>query len=207
LLTGCNVTDDNATRNNNNDGVQPTRFENTGTGDRMNDNNNRNNTDNNRNRNQANNEQRFNDNNTNGNNQNRYDVAEEAAEQIANKIPEIKTAYVLTTENNAYVAARLDAGNESDRNRDNARNTKNNNNKDNNNNNNNDEELTEDMKERIADIVRSVDNDIENVFVSTNPDFYNLTTNYVDDVDGGRPIEGFFTQFENMIERLFPQNR
>lgn len=206
LLTGCNVTDDNndATRNNNNDGAQPTRFENTGTGDRMNDNN-RNNTDY-RDRNRSDGEGRFNDNanNTNQNNQNRFDVAEEAAEQITDKIPEIETAYVLTTENNAYVAARMDTNNK--RNQD-GRNNRNNNNARNTRTNDNGDELTEDVKKRIAEIVRSVDNDIDNVFVSTNPDFYNLTTNYVDDVDAGRPIEGFFDQFGNMIERLFPQNR
>lgn len=205
LLTGCNVTDDtnDAMRNNDNDGAQPTRFENTGTSDGMNDNN-RNHTDY-RERNRG--EGRFNDhtNKKDQNNRNRFDVAEEAAEQITDKIPEIETAYVLTTENNAYVAARMDTNNKK-RNQD-GRNNRNNNNMRNPRPNGKGHELTDNMKKRIAEIVRSVDNDIDNVFVSTNPDFYNLTTNYVDDVNAGRPIEGFFDQFGNMIERLFPQNR
>jgi len=42
------------------------------------------------------------------------------------------------------------------------------------------------------------------VYVSTNPDFFDLTNGYIDDVNRGEPVEGFFDQFSNMIERLFP---
>lgn len=151
-----------------------------------------------------------------GNNNDRYDVAEEAAEQITDKIDEIDQAYVLTTNNNAYVAATLDTdGNNNNRNtddhtNDNDTNNRNMTNNDQNNTNNQDgeqgEELTEDVKEEISDIVKSVDNNIDNVFVSTNPDFFDLTNNYVDDVNNDRPVRGFFDQMGNMIERLFPQN-
>src|SRR5690625_2499617 len=41
-------------------------------------------------------------------NENRYDVSEEAAEKITDEVDEIDYAYVLTTNNNAYVAAVLD---------------------------------------------------------------------------------------------------
>jgi YhcN/YlaJ family sporulation lipoprotein len=145
-----------------------------------------------------------------------YDVSKEAADRITEEIDDIDHAYVLTTKNNAYVAADLDADHR-DHNKDKAGDRKlnndNNNNMNNNNmNNNNDrngvnDELSDKVKEEIGDIVKSVDNDIDNVYVSTDPDFLNLTNNYVDEMNNGHPIEGFFDQFGNMIERLFPQNR
>ena len=157
-----------------------------------------------------------NNNNRRNNDNPRYDVAEEAADRITEEIDDIDHAYVLTTRNNAYVAADLDADHrEGDRNlnrdgdNNTDRNTNMNNNIDNNNNNNNREgdELTDEVKEQIGDIVKSVDNNIDNVYVSTDPDFLNLTNNYVDEMNNGNPVEGFFDQFGNMIERLFPQNR
>ncbi|WP_245347625.1 YhcN/YlaJ family sporulation lipoprotein [Oceanobacillus polygoni] len=126
------------------------------------------------------------------NEQNQYDISEEAAERITEKVNGIDRAYVLTTDNNAYVAATLDT----DRNMNMNSGTR-----------DNGDELTDEVKEEIGDIVKSVDNGIDNVYVSTNPDFIDLTNNYVDDVNNGQPIEGFFDQMGNMIERLFPQNR
>ncbi|HEX6593860.1 MAG TPA: YhcN/YlaJ family sporulation lipoprotein [Bacillota bacterium] len=143
----------------------------------------------------------------------RYEVAEKAADEITRKIEEIDQAYVLTTNNNAYVAATLDNDRNNRNNRNNDNNDTTNRNMENNNQNTNvrnveqGEELTEDIKEEISDIVKSVDNNIDNVFVSTNPDFYDLTNNYVDDVNNDRPVRGLFDQMGNMIERLFPQNR
>jgi len=69
------------------------------------------------------------------------------------------------------------------------------------------DDLTADIENEIADIVQSVDNNIDNVYVSTSPDFFDLADNYVDDMDNGRPIRGFFDQIGNTIERIFPQNR
>ena len=100
---------------------------------------------------------------------------------------------MITTDNNAYVAAELD-----------------NDNKRGNNNRNNDrfdDQLSDEVKNKISKIVKSVNKDIDNVYVSTNPDFLDLTNNYANDVERGEPIEGFFDQFSNMIERIFPQNK
>ncbi|MEC2160668.1 YhcN/YlaJ family sporulation lipoprotein [Virgibacillus halodenitrificans] len=131
---------------------------------------------------------------TRSGNETRYDVAEEAANKITDKVDDIESAYVLTTDNNAYVAARLDTNNN------------NGNNNNNNNTNNKGNEVTDKVKDEITKIVKSVDNDIDNVYVSTNPDFVDLTNNYINDADNGKPVEGFFDQFGNMIDRLFPDN-
>lgn len=130
-------------------------------------------------------------NNNDGNRNNQYDVSEEAAERIKNDIEGIDRVQVLTTDNNAYVAAGFDNKNHQNRK----------------NNGDGEEEVNEEMKQKIGDIVRSVDNNIENVYVSSNPDFIDLTNNYVDDMNNGEPIEGFFDQMGNMIERVFPQNK
>lgn len=68
-------------------------------------------------------------------------------------------------------------------------------------------ELTDDVKNEIERIVKDVDPNIDNVYVSTNPDFADLTNNYINDFNSGKPVRGMFDQMGNMIERIFPQNR
>ncbi|WP_106498141.1 YhcN/YlaJ family sporulation lipoprotein [Lentibacillus sp. Marseille-P4043] len=148
--------------------------------------------------------------NNRDNNNNRYEVADKAADKITDQIDVIDNAYVLTTDNNAYVAAGLDNNGDNDMNNraDNNGNDNgiNQNGVNNNGNNDNGDELTDDVKRKITDIVKSVDGDIDNVYVSTNPDFLDLANNYADDADNGEPVEGFFDQIGNMIERVFPQD-
>lgn len=69
------------------------------------------------------------------------------------------------------------------------------------------DEISEDVKKRISDIVKDTDKNIDNVYVSTSPDFFDLTNDFADDVENGHPVEGFFDQIGNMIERVFPQNQ
>src|SRR5690625_4677210 len=145
------------------------------------------------------------------NRQDRYDVSDEAANRIVDEVAEIDQAYVLTTRNNAYVAAVLDKENATDN--DNlTRNDRRNNSTGTNIRNVNDrnvkdrtvndgdsnkrrqdnhmanrrdvesDEVTDEVKNHIADIVQDVDNNIENVYVTTNPDFVDLTENYVNDM-------------------------
>ncbi|WP_164215966.1 YhcN/YlaJ family sporulation lipoprotein [Virgibacillus sp. YIM 98842] len=214
-LAGCgtdnNNNEDGAMQDNNN--VEPTRFNDTNRG--MNDDRDfgmmRN----------SEREQERDDNARGNDNNNRYEIADEAADKITEQVDEIDRAYVLTTENNAYVAAGLDTersqrndrggqGNTADGNgQDNEVETENlrRNTPDGTDNDRFDDQLSDDVKNEISEIVQSVDNDIENVYVSTNPDFFDLTNNYADDMDRGEPVEGFFDQIGNAIERLFPQNR
>ncbi|MHA6251608.1 YhcN/YlaJ family sporulation lipoprotein [Oceanobacillus sp. CAU 1775] len=192
-----------------------------------------------------------------GRNNSRYEIAEEAAEKISEEVDNVERAYVLTTDNNAYVAVQLDSDNRNQGNNhgnigrtnnrgDNDGNMNRNNNRGNNdgnmNRNNNrgnhdgnistrddgridsdnnrgnnrgnmtrtnnrDHDVPDNIKGEIADIVRSVDRNIEHVYVSTNPDFLDLANNYADDVDQGQPIEGLFDQMGTMIERIFPDNQ
>lgn len=156
-------------------------------------------------------------NNERGNNDNagdnRYEVSQEAADRITDELSEIDRAYVLTMGKQAYVAAVLDNDQQGEVNNNRNMNRNRNNNSTNmssqnmRNQNTDDGDLTESVKSKIADIVQSVDSDIDNVFVTTNPDFADLTNNYVNDMNNGKPIRGFFDQIGNMVQRLFPANQ
>ncbi|WP_404451628.1 YhcN/YlaJ family sporulation lipoprotein [Virgibacillus necropolis] len=206
-LVGCQNQDENNETAPNDTNVEQTRF-NAGDGNNMNDQENRQDFD----MNEAGNE--------NGDNNNKYDLSEKAAEKITQQIKGIESANVVTTENNAYVAAELDAndnganinntgtGNGDDnKNANNGNGNKNNNANGNNNNSENGDEITDEVKQKISDIVKSVDKDVDNVYVSTNPDFGDLVTKYADQAENGEPIEGLFDQMGNMIERVFPQDK
>lgn len=55
--------------------------------------------------------------------------------------------------------------------------------------------------------MKDSDQDINNVYISTNPDFVDLTNNYVQDVENGQPVRGFFREFGEMVDRVFPDQR
>ncbi|MDB5052910.1 MAG: hypothetical protein JWM44_960 [Bacilli bacterium] len=107
---------------------------------------------------------------------NRVDIANQAADKVV-RIPGVRTANVLVTQRNAYVAAVL---------ADNI-------------------QLSREIENKIAEQVRATDPNIKNVYVSTNPDFVNRVNTYVRDVQQGRPITGFFEEFNRMIQRIFPK--
>ncbi|WP_199620301.1 YhcN/YlaJ family sporulation lipoprotein [Paenibacillus alkalitolerans] len=110
---------------------------------------------------------------------NRIQVADRAARKIA-QMKGIDQANVLVTQRNAYVAAVLD---------DNRR------------------PLDRKFEDQIAKQVRAADPNIRNVYVSTNPDFVDRVNEYVNDVQKGRPVAGFFEEFNEMIIRMFPKAR
>ncbi|MEH7250963.1 YhcN/YlaJ family sporulation lipoprotein [Neobacillus niacini] len=114
------------------------------------------------------------------NHNNRIAVADEAADKIVS-MHEVEHANVLVTDHNAYVAVRLanDTGNR----------------------------LERDVERKIADVVKSTDRSINNVYVSVNPDFYTRTTSYANDIRNGHPVAGFFDEFNTLVRRIFPTAR
>ena len=119
-------------------------------------------------------------NNNGENNQNRMTVADKAAEKIVS-MREVDQANVIVTDNNAYVAAKLA--------------------------NHNGNRLEKDVENKISDVVKSTDQDIDHVYVSVNPDFYERTTSYANDIRNGRPAAGFFDEFNTLVRRIFPTER
>ncbi|EFM08886.1 Sporulation lipoprotein YhcN/YlaJ-like protein [Paenibacillus curdlanolyticus YK9] len=65
-------------------------------------------------------------------------------------------------------------------------------------------QLTDALKNRIADEVKRIAPNVNNVYVSANPDFVDRMSGYWNDVKAGHPIQGFVAEFNAMVERLFP---
>lgn len=102
-------------------------------------------------------------------------IANQAAKKIAD-LREVDGAYVIVTDNNAYVAAKLPTG----------------------------AKLTDNVKMKITKTVKAVDPKVNQVFISVNPDFYKHMQGYAGDINKGRPVSGIFNEFSNMIQRMFP---
>ena len=113
-------------------------------------------------------------------NDNDFTLSDDIANRVAG-MKEVKSANVLLTDHTAYVAAVL----------------------------NNDEggRVSTRIENKIADTVRSVDKSVDNVYVSTNPDFVDRVNQYANDVGNGRPVQGFGQQFGELVNRLFPNAR
>lgn len=119
-------------------------------------------------------------NNGTSNQGNNMDIADEIADKVTD-LTEVERAYVLTTDHNAYVAVKLE---ESQNNR-----------------------LVGNIETRITEIVKKTDPDLDQVYISENPDFFEHVNNYRDDVRNGRPVRGFVDEFSNMVERIFPNRQ
>lgn len=62
------------------------------------------------------------------------------------------------------------------------------------------------MKERIAKVVKEMAPQVENVYVSSNPDLVSRLNNYMTHVSNGHPIAGFAQEFSTLVQRIFPTN-
>jgi len=121
----------------------------------------------------------------------RFEVSQAIADQLVT-LPEVKSANVLVTGNNAYVAVGLNYGS-SVTNTGHPQTP-------------GIQDVSGQVKDKIADKVRSVRPDIANVYVSANPDFVERAYALAQDVKNGRPISGVVNEFSNIVKRLFPAN-
>lgn len=118
------------------------------------------------------------------NGENRMDLSDEAADKVT-ELEEVDTATVIVTNQNAYVAVVMNNGDgEAEA--------------------NTDEEVTKELEGKIADKVREVDDNIENVYVSLNPDFVERMNDYGNRINEGEPVEGFFEEFGEAVRNVFP---
>lgn len=174
-----------------------------------------------------------NNNFTSRHNNTRMEISENIARAIAD-MPEVESANVLLTDKNAYVAVVLDngrgygttgAGSVVGDHRDKAAGSQNRVYRDNAANRTNDREgttdrmgrrgpaagadeagVTDEIKEKIANKVKSMKSDVRNVYVSANPDFVQRLRSYADRAENGQPLRGLIIEFNTMVERLFPDN-
>jgi spore cortex protein len=107
-------------------------------------------------------------------------VADLTAVRVS-KLTEVDDAEVIVTDNNAYVAARLNRTAQN--------------------------ELTSDIRNKITRAVKSADNEVDNVYISINPDFYQRMNAYCNEIRNDRPNSGFTNEFSDTIRRIFPNAR
>ncbi|MFD0869740.1 Lipoprotein yhcN precursor [Chlamydia abortus] len=117
------------------------------------------------------------------------EMSQQVADAVAS-LDEVETANVLITDNNAYVAVNLHTGS-SVANTDQA-------------NPSIIGDVTPEVKQKIADKVKSVNANVKDVYVSANPDFVERMNVYAKDFQEGRPLSGFVKEFSTMVERIFP---
>ena len=94
-------------------------------------------------------------------NEGRFEVADEAADEITSEVDGVDSAYVIAGGRNAYVAIIRD---------DNQNQTQ-------------EDDVDDDLEQEIKDAVQDTDPNINDVYVSTNPDFIDLANRYTEDVE------------------------
>ncbi|MCA1062901.1 YhcN/YlaJ family sporulation lipoprotein [Rossellomorea sp. AcN35-11] len=112
-----------------------------------------------------------------GNMREDYSLAEKEANKVAS-LKEVRRAYVLTTNQNAYVAAVLEEGMNGN--------------------------VSNALEKKISDQVKSQNRNINNVYISTNPDFTDRMRDYANKAENGKPVEGIGEEFAEMLQRVFP---
>lgn len=132
-------------------------------------------------------------------------LSQEIANQLAS-LPEVQTANVLVTNNNAYVAVVLRSGTAVTGTGQGTNVTGTTNLGNANTGTTGVRDVSQDVKDKIADKVRSVNPNIRNVYVSANPDFVERMNVFAQEVRNGRPVEGLLNEFNNVIKRVFPSN-
>lgn len=144
-------------------------------------------------------------------NNTRMEVSQEIADAVAN-MNEVRSANVLLTDRNAYVAVVMEDGGKqnmrginrygNDREDNGVRGTQ-----------LDYGEYTRErdvsgrIKDQIAERVREIEPEVRNVYISANPDFVDRVNGYMDQLADGEPMEGLMEEFNTMVERIFPQNR
>lgn len=108
----------------------------------------------------------------------KVEVADDAAGKIT-EMEEVESANVLVTNENAYVGVMLKEGTTDNK----------------------------ELEDKISEAVRSTHSEFKNVYVSFNPDYAKQLNDYGKRVREGEPVEGFFEEFSDSIERMFPNAR
>lgn len=120
----------------------------------------------------------------NDNLDNNDDVQMRVHDEVKNRIEdmnEVRRAHVIVTDSTAYVAVVLNDDSTGN--------------------------IRKDLEEKISDRVRTTDESIDNVYVSSNPDFVNRMSDYGNKIQNGKPIRGLYDGFSEMVQRIFPSAR
>lgn len=105
----------------------------------------------------------------------------EMDQKIADRLAarsDIHAAYVVRSDRNAYVAVQTEGAG--------------------------DDKLTDQLKGEIADVVKAQSPATDHVYVSSNPEWGDRMRGYAEQVRQGHPIQGLLTEFNAVVNRIFP---
>lgn len=120
----------------------------------------------------------------NDNLNNNDDVKIRVHDEVKNNIEdlnEVKRAHVIVTDSTAYVAVVLNGDKTGN--------------------------VRKDIEDKISDKVKATDKSIDNVYVSSNPDFVDRMSDYGNKIQNGMPIRDLYDEFSEMVQRVFPTAR
>lgn len=103
-------------------------------------------------------------------------VSRTASDEAA-KVPGVREANVLIANSKAFVGVIVDTNNG---------------------------QLSNALEQQIAAAVRRTDNTIQTVYVTSNPEFSDRADRYLNDVENNRIAGGFYEQFKEIVNRIFP---
>ncbi|MDN4604511.1 YhcN/YlaJ family sporulation lipoprotein [Paenibacillus sp. F6_3S_P_1C] len=69
-----------------------------------------------------------------------------------------------------------------------------------------DDNTPEEIKSKISAKIKQFAPNVENVYVSANPEFVQHVEGYATDIRNGKPVRGMINTFQSMVERIFPTN-
>src|SRR5699024_72043 len=131
-----------------------------------------------------------NDDTVDHNGERRLDVADDVADKVS-ELDEVDRANVILTANEAYVAIETNTGEKDTE----GTNT------------DTDSQISKELETKVANKVREAKSDVDQVYVSLDPDFVERMRDYRTRIDEGEPIEGFFDEFGEAIRDMFPNAR
>ncbi|TYR79958.1 YhcN/YlaJ family sporulation lipoprotein [Priestia megaterium] len=110
----------------------------------------------------------------------RIQIANDAADRVT-ALNDVKNANVIVTNHNAYVAAVLNTNTQGN--------------------------MTKDIERKIVSEVNKSDKHINNVYVSTNPDFINRMNGFVNQLEAGHPVTSIIDEFNAVVREIFPNDQ
>ena len=112
--------------------------------------------------------------------QNVYDESQlrvaKDAEAKVEKLRNVKQATVIVTNRQAYAAVTLET----------------------------EQEIRNELENEIAAQVKSTDKTIQQVFISSDPDFADKMKGYREEIQEGRPVRDLLEEFNHMVHGVFP---
>lgn len=120
----------------------------------------------------------------------KLDVADDVADKVA-ELDEVDRANVILTGDAAYVAIETNKGETRTEGADPDV----------------DSQISKELESKVGNKVREVKSDVDQVYVSLDPDFVERMRDYRTRIDEGEPIEGFFDEFGEAMRDMFPNAR